>query len=155
MGAGSAVGCASLVLLWFAALSAYDIREQRLPNALTLPGGVVVLVAAAAVGRGPAALGGAVGLTGCYLAVHLISPAGLGAGDVKLAIGVGALAGAFGPDVWLLAALAAPLLTAAWVIGSALRRGSGLRRGAGVPHGPSMCVATAAAVALALAQPYG
>jgi leader peptidase (prepilin peptidase)/N-methyltransferase len=142
-------------LAWFVALSVCDIREQRLPNALTLPGAVVVLVVAAAAGRGPAALAGAAGLAGCYLVVHLISPAGLGAGDVKLSIGVGAIAGAFGPDVWLLAALAAPLLTAVWAIGAALRRGSGARRGTDVPHGPSMCVATAAAVALALTQPYG
>jgi leader peptidase (prepilin peptidase)/N-methyltransferase len=137
-------GCLA-ALAWFTALSVCDVREQRLPNALTLPGAVVVLVAAAAAGRGPAALAGAAGLAGCYLVIHLISPAGLGAGDVKLAIGVGALAGAFGPDVWLLAALAAPLLTALWAIGAGLRRETG-----GIPHGPSMCVATAAAIALAV-----
>ncbi len=38
----------------------------------------------------------------------------MGAGDVKLAIGIGALTGAFGVDVWALAALGAPLLTAGW-----------------------------------------
>ena len=64
----------------------------------------------------------------------------MGAGDVKLAIGVGALTGAFGPDVWLLAALAAPLLTALWAVALASAAGSA------VPHGPSMCVAAAAAV---------
>ena len=36
----------------------------------------------------------------------------MGAGDVKLALGLGALTGAFGPDVWLLGALGAPVLTA-------------------------------------------
>jgi leader peptidase (prepilin peptidase)/N-methyltransferase len=152
MGVGAVAGCAGVgVLVWFTALSVYDVREQRLPNVLTLPGAVVVLAAAAAAERGPAALVGAAALAGCYLVVHLVAPAGLGAGDVKLAVGVGGLAGAFGPDVWLLAALTAPLLTALWAIGSAVRRGSRLRRGAGVPHGPAMCVATAAAVALAIA----
>jgi leader peptidase (prepilin peptidase) / N-methyltransferase len=149
MGAAPAVGCV-VVLVWLTALSVYDIRQQRLPNALTLPGAVVVLVIAAANGRGSAALAGAAALAGCYLVVHLISPAGLGAGDVKLAIGVGALCGAFGLDVWLLAALGAPLLTVLWAIGAALRRGAGLRRAAGVPHGPAMCVATATAVAVAI-----
>ena len=58
------------------------------------------------------ALAGAVSLFAIYLALHLIAPAAMGAGDVKLAIGIGALTGAFGIDVWSLAALAAPLLTA-------------------------------------------
>jgi leader peptidase (prepilin peptidase)/N-methyltransferase len=133
------------VLAWFTALSVHDIRQRRLPNLLTLPGAAIVLIVAAVAGRGPAALAGAAALTGCYLVVHLVAPAALGAGDVKLAVGAGALSGAFGPDVWLLAALAAPLLTALWAVGP------GARRGTGVPHGPSMCVATAAAVALAIA----
>ncbi|MGH3637511.1 MAG: prepilin peptidase, partial [Mycobacterium sp.] len=69
-----------------------------------------------------------------------------GAGDVKLAIGVGALTGAFGVDAWVLAAIAAPLLTALWGIVVVVRtRGTGAIT---VPHGPSMCVATLAAVAL-------
>ena len=66
----------------------------------------------------------------------------MGAGDVKLAIGVGALTGAFGFDVWVLAALAAPLLTAVWAVVAVIRRA-----GSTVPHGPSMCLASAAAVA--------
>ncbi|MGV0800394.1 prepilin peptidase, partial [Mycolicibacterium elephantis] len=66
-------------------------------------------------------------------------------GDVKLAAGVGALTGAFGVDVWMLAALAAPLLTAGWAIVVLIRRGEST-----VPHGPSMCLAAAAAVSLAL-----
>ena len=69
----------------------------------------------------------------------------MGAGDVKLAIGVGALTGAFGFDVWVLAALAAPLLTAVWAVVAVIRR-----TGSAVPHGPSMCLASAAAVALAI-----
>ena len=129
-------------LAWLAALTIYDVRQRRLPNALTLPGAVVVLVAAALVGRGPAALLGAITLTVLYLVVHLISPAAMGAGDVKLALGIGALTGAFGFEAWLMAAVAAPLLTALWGI-LALRSGD-----VTVPHGPSMCVAAVAAVAL-------
>jgi leader peptidase (prepilin peptidase)/N-methyltransferase len=135
---------AVVVLLWMAALSAHDIRRRRLPNALTLPGTAVILLAAAVAGRGMPALAGAAALTGAYLLVNLVATAGMGAGDVKLAIGLGGLAGCFGPDVWFVAALTAPLLTAlAGVIAS--------RRGAGtVPHGPSMCLATAGAAGLAL-----
>jgi leader peptidase (prepilin peptidase)/N-methyltransferase len=127
------------------ALSVFDIRQRRLPNVLTLPGAVLVLIAAALAGRGwPAALGAAALFAG-YAAVHLVSPAAMGAGDVKLAVGVGGLTGAFGPDVWVLAALTAPLLTAGLAVVALLRR-----RGSTVPHGPAMCAATAAAVALAV-----
>jgi leader peptidase (prepilin peptidase) / N-methyltransferase len=142
MGAGVASVC---VLVWLAALSVCDIRERRLPNWLTMPGAAVILATAAIHGRGPPALLGAVALFAVYLLVHLLAPAAMGAGDVKLAIGVGGLTGAFGIDVWTLAALAAPLLTAVWAIVVTLRRA-----GSTVPHGPSMCLAAMAACALAV-----
>ncbi len=134
-----------IVVVWAAALSVADVRDRRLPNALTLPGAAVVLGVAAGCGRGVPALAGSLGLAALYLAVHLALPAGLGAGDVKLALAVGGLTGAFGPDVWLLAALGAPLLTAMVAAGMVVRD-----RGATVPHGPSMCVASLAAAALAV-----
>lgn len=138
MGAGVAGAC---VLAWLAALSGYDIRERRLPNWLTLPGAVVIVCAAGAAGRGHPALWGAVALAGLYLAVHVIAPAAMGAGDVKLAIGVGALTGSFGFDVWLLAAVAAPPLSAVWALGAVIRRSQ-----YAVPHGVSMCTATLTAI---------
>jgi leader peptidase (prepilin peptidase)/N-methyltransferase len=133
------------VLVWFVALSVYDIRERRLPNWLTMPGSALVLAVAAAHGRGASAALGAVALFAVYAAVHMVSPVAMGAGDAKLAIGVGALAGAFGSDVWVLAALGAPLLTAGWAMVALLRRS-----GKTVPHGPSMCVATVLATTLAM-----
>jgi leader peptidase (prepilin peptidase) / N-methyltransferase len=142
MGAG-VVGVG--VLAWLVALSVYDIRHRRLPNFLTLPGALAVLIVAAVAGRGAPALLGALTLFVLYLVVHLLAPAAMGAGDVKLAIGVGALTAAFGVDVWLLAALTAPLLTAVWAVVAAVRRTEST-----VPHGPSMCVAAAAAAALAV-----
>ncbi|HWF28198.1 MAG TPA: A24 family peptidase [Mycobacterium sp.] len=134
----------ALVLAWLAALSWYDIRERRLPNRLTLPGAGVILLTAVVAGRGLPALAGAAALAAVYLLVHLVAPAGMGAGDVKLAIGVGGLAGCFGVAVWFSAALAAPLLTALAALVVGVR---GVRA---VPHGPSMCVATAGAAGLAL-----
>ena len=135
---------AGVVLAWLAALSLYDLRERRLPNVLTLPGAGVIQLAAAVAGRGLPALAGAAALAGMYLLVHLVSPAGMGAGDVKLAIGLGGLTGCFGAEVWFLAALAAPLLTALCGVFAVPRRAALV-----VPHGPSMCLASAAAVALA------
>lgn len=138
------VGATVVVAAWLLALSGYDVRERRLPNWLTLPGAVSILVVAALAGRGGHALAGALALSGVYLLMHLPAPRSMGGGDVKLALGLGAMTGAFGVDVWLLAALAAPLLTAVLAIGAAVR---GVRT---VPHGPSMCTASAVAVALAL-----
>jgi leader peptidase (prepilin peptidase)/N-methyltransferase len=133
------------VLAWLTALTLYDIRERRLPNWLTIPGAVAILVLAAANGRAMPAVLGAAALFAIYAAVHLVSPAAMGAGDVKLAIGIGALTATFGSDVWLLAAVAAPLLTAAWAVVTVLRRSERT-----VPHGPSMCLAAVAATALAV-----
>jgi leader peptidase (prepilin peptidase)/N-methyltransferase len=134
-----------VVLAWLVVLSCYDIRTRRLPNALTLPGAAVILLAAGFAGRGLPALAGAAALAAVYLLVHLAAPAAMGAGDVKLAIALGGLAGCFGVGVWFLAALVAPLLTALLALGA--RAGSGALT---VPHGPSMCVATAGAAGVAL-----
>jgi len=138
------VACAC-VLMWLAALTVYDIRERRLPNWLTMPGAVVILATASVYGRGAPAVVGAVALFAVYAVVHLVSPVAMGAGDVKLAIGIGALTGTFGSDVWMLATLGAPLLTAGWAIVAVLRRS-----GQTVPHGPSMCLSAVAATALAV-----
>jgi len=129
---------------WLIMLSGYDLRERRLPNLLTLPGATVILVVAVLAGRGTPAVLGAAALGVLYLVVHLMDPAALGAGDVKLAVGLGALTGTFGVHVWLLGAIGAVLLTGlAGVVLAVARRGST------VPHGPSMCAASAASVALA------
>ena len=133
------VPAALLVVCWAIALSAVDLRERRLPNVLTIPGAVVIPVGAVVAGRGvPAVLGG-LGLAGLYLLVHLVVPAAMGAGDVKLALGLGALTGAFGIGVWALAALGAPVLT---TVAGLIRR-----RGGAIPHGPAMCLASLVAVA--------
>ncbi|OBI81258.1 A24 family peptidase [Mycobacterium sp. E740] len=134
------------VLAWLVALSVFDLRERRLPNWLTMPGALVILIVAVAAGRGLTAVAGAVVLFAVYLLVHLLAPAAMGAGDVKLSVGVGALTGAFGVDIWTLAALGAPLITACWALLAAIRRTE-----ATVPHGASMCLTVAAAVALAVA----
>ena len=109
---GAGLLACGIVVAWAAALTLSDVRVRRLPNGLTLTGAVVILTGAAVAGRGTPALIGGLALGGLYLVVHLADPSGLGAGDVKLALGLGALTGAFGIAVWTLAALAAPMLTA-------------------------------------------
>ena len=133
------VPAALVVVCWAVALSVVDLRQRRLPNALTIPGAVVIPVGAAVAGRGLPALLGGLGLAGLYLLVHLMAPAAMGAGDVKLALGLGALTGAFGIGVWALAALGAQVLTTV----AGLVRG----RGGAIPHGPAMCLASLVAAA--------
>ncbi|KUI42128.1 peptidase A24 [Mycobacterium sp. IS-1590] len=130
-------------MVWLVALSVFDVMQRRLPNWLTLPGALVVVVVAFVAGRGVAALIGALALFLVYLTVHLFAPAAMGAGDVKLAIGLGALTGSFGVDVWALAALTAPLVTATWALVAVVCRSKGT-----VPHGLSMCLTTATVTAL-------
>jgi leader peptidase (prepilin peptidase) / N-methyltransferase len=127
--------------LWMGALTFYDIRQRRLPNWLTLPGFAVIMLVAVSSGRGVGAALGAGVLAAVYLLAHAASPAAMGAGDVKLALGLGALTGCFGVEVWLLAAIGAPLLTA--IVGVLGGLGWSATR---VPHGPSMCAASAAAL---------
>ncbi|EME17487.1 peptidase A24A, prepilin type IV [Rhodococcus triatomae BKS 15-14] len=120
-----------------------DLRSRRLPNVLTLPGAVVILLVAAGAGQLRPALVGAGLLAGGYLLVHLAAPAAMGAGDVKLALGLGAVTGTAGASAWLLGAAGAFVVTA--VAGSVLRVAG--RGAASLPHGPSMCVATLVALA--------
>ncbi|WP_415974732.1 prepilin peptidase [Rhodococcus sp. 077-4] len=131
---------------WFAALTAVDLQRRRLPNALTIPGAIVVTVALVATGSARALLGGAL-LFAIYLVVHLLAPAAFGAGDVKLAWSAGSIACLGGSEGWVIAALSAPLATA--VVGS-VAAVFGHRR-ARIAHGPSMCAATLLAVAASLA----
>ncbi|MEW1931019.1 A24 family peptidase [Rhodococcus sp. NPDC079359] len=131
---------------WFAALSAVDLQRRRLPNALTVPGALVVTIALVLTGSPGALLGGAL-LFAIYLVVHLLAPAAFGAGDVKLAWSVGSIACVGGGGGWAIAALSAPVATA--VVGS-IAAALGHRR-ARIPHGPSMCAATLLASAASLA----
>jgi len=170
----SVVGAAAAVLIvgWAGALSVFDLVWHRLPNALTIGGSVLLLAGAACVGRGVPALAGATALGVLYLTVHLADPAALGGGDVKLAVALGGLTGALGLPVWILAALGAPLLTAAAgaLVLTARLAGRGTatalaprcstmlprcsmmlpRCSMMLPHGPSMCLASLAAAALAV-----
>jgi leader peptidase (prepilin peptidase) / N-methyltransferase len=128
-------------LLWMTLLTGYDIRQRRLPNWLTLPGFALIMLVATCAGHACAAAVGAGLLAAVYLLVHVAARAAMGAGDVKLALGLGALTGCFGAGVWLFAAIGAPLLTAAVGV---------LRGHRTMPHGPSMCAASAAAVTLSV-----
>ncbi|MBW0103504.1 prepilin peptidase [Pseudonocardia sp. KRD291] len=129
--------------------SAVDLRHRRLPNALTLPALPLVLallvpLGADAVLRGVA---GAALLAAAHAVVHLVAPAAMGAGDVKLAAPVGAALA--GPSWAALPAGAALALVLTGLLAAAGLAGRRWDRCASVPHGPSMLAAAWAVVLFA------
>ncbi|WP_086661780.1 prepilin peptidase [Lentzea kentuckyensis] len=109
-------------------LAATDLRHHRLPDALTLPMGAVLLLLQ--FHRLGAAVLGAVIFGGAHLAVRRLRPALMGGGDVKLAAGLGTT-------------LALPALLPAAILSSAVTLAlAALRRSRRVPHGPGLLAAT-------------
>ncbi|MFR9750210.1 prepilin peptidase [Nocardia sp. 004] len=135
--------------VWCTVLTTLDIRSRRLPNRLTGFGSLAVLGYALITGQFTSALLGAALLSVPYLLVHLVVPAALGAGDVKLAVALGGAAALGGAEAWTWAALGAPVLTACVAVGVLAGRrllaaddSRQADRSVTVPHGPAMCLAT-------------
>ena len=124
-------------------LSAVDLAENRLPNAVVGAGIAVVaaLLVVAAVGAGEWmrvlwALLWAGGLFAAFLVLTLISPAAMGMGDVKLAALLGLMLGWFGVWAVLLGvAMAFVIGGLVAIVALALRR---VTLKGELPFGPSM-----------------
>lgn len=122
-------------------LSLIDTESHRLPNRIVLPAAALVLVArlVSAPDHWAAWLGAALGVTAFLFAFALAFPGGLGMGDVKLALLLGAaLGGAIVPALLLgtLAGAAAGVVLLA-------RQGRQARRRA-IPFGPFLAFGTIA-----------
>jgi len=133
----------------FAALSillaAQDIRTHRLPNAIVLPAypvALVMLTSACALGaewsRLGTALVGMVVLFGFYLLLRIVSPRGMGGGDVKLAGLIGLMLGWVGWSALAIGALAGFVLGGLY--GLALLGARRADRRTAIPFGPWMLV---------------
>ncbi|MFH8254593.1 prepilin peptidase [Streptomyces roseolus] len=134
-------------------LACVDVRVQRLPDGLTLPLALAVplLLGAAELlpydaGSWTSALLGALALGGGYLALHLISPQGLGFGDVKLALPLGAALGWYGWGVLFTGAFLGFLLGAGYGFGRVLLGRAG--RSSAIPFGPFMLAGALLGLAL-------
>ncbi|MEU9988974.1 prepilin peptidase [Streptomyces sp. NPDC048045] len=122
-------------------LAAVDLRVQRLPDPLTLPLaaaalgllGVAALVPEHA-GHWATALYGALALGAGYFVLFLINPSGMGFGDVKLALGMGAVLGWYGWPTVLLGTFAGFLLGALYGGALVVARRAGRRTH--IPFGP-------------------
>lgn len=122
-------------------LTVVDFRVRRLPNPLTLtlavaaPAllGLVALVPEHA-GDWPTALWATLALGAGYYVLYLINPGGMGFGDVKLALGVGAMLGWYGWSTVMLGTFAGFLSGALYGWALVLLRRAG--RKAAIPFGP-------------------
>ncbi|MFF1294166.1 MULTISPECIES: prepilin peptidase [unclassified Streptomyces] len=122
-------------------LAVVDLRVQRLPDVLTLPlaGAALALLGVMSfvpehTGDWLTALLGALALGGGYFVLFLINPAGMGFGDVKLALGAGAVLGWYGWPTVMLGTFAGFLLGALY--GGALVVARKAGRKTSIPFGP-------------------
>jgi leader peptidase (prepilin peptidase)/N-methyltransferase len=122
-------------------LAVVDFTVQRLPDVLTLSlaGSALVLLAGAAAapenaGDWLTALYGALALGGGYFVLFLINPNGMGFGDVKLALGLGAVLGWYGWGAVLLGTFAGFLFGGLYGMGLVVARRAG--RKTSIPFGP-------------------
>lgn len=164
-----------VAFLYFAAVSVVltliDLDTKRLPNVIVLPSivvGIVLLGIAAAVG---ASTGSATGITGSaagwgkflralaggailyafYFIVRVISPRGMGGGDVKLAALVGLYLGWCGWATLVVGAFAAFVFGGVFGIGLILLRRA--KRKTAIPFGPWMIAGAWAGIAVG--EPVG
>ncbi|GAA2267937.1 A24 family peptidase [Streptomyces atrovirens] len=122
-------------------LAVVDFRVQRLPDPLTLPfaGAALVLLGPAALapehaGEWTTALLGALALGAGYFVLFLVNPGGMGFGDVKLALGAGAVLGWYGWPTVMLGTLAGFVFGALY--GGALVVARKAGRKTAIPFGP-------------------
>jgi leader peptidase (prepilin peptidase)/N-methyltransferase len=120
-----------------------DVAVRRLPDRFTVPAYLGVLALVVADGRFDAVLSGAA-VAGGYLLLVVISPAGMGLGDAKLALSLGTALGWLGWPVAIAGAAAGFLLGGLY--GAALLIGGRAGRKDELPHGPFMLVGALAVV---------
>ncbi|MFJ9035250.1 prepilin peptidase [Streptomyces sp. NPDC102406] len=124
-------------------LATVDFAVHRLPDVLTLPLAGLALAALGAAALLPepggswrGALLGALGMAAFYLVLHLISPRGMGFGDVKLAVGLGAALGWYGLGVLAIGVFAGVLGNGLYAAVLVVTRRAGRRTE--IPFGPFM-----------------
>jgi leader peptidase (prepilin peptidase) / N-methyltransferase len=129
-----------LLLAILAALAAIDVEERRIPNAIVLPAaaGMLALQVAIAPERTTEWLLAALGAAGLLLVLALVNPGGLGMGDVKLALLLGA---ALGGGV-VAALVVGSSLAALYGLGRLVRHGAAAR-GATFPYAPFLAAGAA------------
>ena len=123
------------------AVSATDLEHRIIPNRIVVPAAAVVLAAQTALHPSPEWALGALGAAGFLFVAALVYPAGMGMGDVKLALVMGAMLGrtvTVALMVGMVAALAPSLVLFA-------RHGTRARK-MGIPLGPFLALGSVVAL---------
>ena len=125
-------GTARLVISGAAlgAAASFDLSERRIPNRLTMPAALALLVLWLITGAQPGRIAAGVVVAAALLAIGLIKPHAIGMGDGKLALVV-----ALGLTDKALIALASGMLLAAIFAAPRLRHGEQARKST-LPIGP-------------------
>ncbi len=137
---------AAFFCLALVAVSATDIEHRIIPNRIVLPAAAIVLAANTALHPSPRWAIAAFGASGFLFAAALAYPKGMGMGDVKLALLMGAALGKTVP-VALMIGVVATLAPSVYL----LARHGGAARKMGVPFGPFLALGSV--VALFAGQP--
>jgi leader peptidase (prepilin peptidase) / N-methyltransferase len=124
--AAAGIACAALVVV-----TATDLERRIVPNRVVLPAAVAVLVLQTVSHPSPEWAIGAVGAAGFLFLAALAYPGGMGMGDVKLALLIGALLGVTTP-VGLMLGLLLALVPSVVLFA---RHGAGARK-LGIPFAP-------------------
>jgi leader peptidase (prepilin peptidase) / N-methyltransferase len=128
--------CAVLV-----AVTATDLTHRIIPNRIVVPAAAVILVAQTALEPSPQWALGALAASGFLFLAVLAYPAGMGMGDVKLALVMGAALGKTVPVALMLGMLAA-LVPSVILLA---RHGSAARK-MGIPFGPFLALGSVVAL---------
>jgi leader peptidase (prepilin peptidase)/N-methyltransferase len=137
----SAFFCVVLVIV-----TATDLTHRIVPNRIVLPAAGIVLVAQTALEPSPEWLLAALGASGFLFIAALAYPAGMGMGDVKLALLLGAMLGRL-VGVGLMLGMLAALVPSVVLL---VRHGSAARK-MGIPFAPFL--ALGALIALFAGEP--
>jgi leader peptidase (prepilin peptidase) / N-methyltransferase len=128
--------CAVLVVI-----SATDLEHRIIPNRVVLPAVAIVLAAQTMLYPSPEWAIGAFGASGFLFAAALVYPAGMGMGDVKLALLMGAMLGRTVPVALMLGMILA--LVPSVVL---LARHGAAARKMGIPFGPFLAMGSVIAL---------
>jgi len=155
LGLSSALPAFLLLAMAAVLLTVIDLRHRLLPDRIVLPtlvlGTALLAIAALADGAWTALLRavlGAAALFAVYLVLAVISPSGLGMGDVKLAAVLGLFLGWLGWGAVLVGAVAGFVVQA--VLALVLLALGRVRRDSDLPFGPAMLVGAGLTIALAV-----
>jgi leader peptidase (prepilin peptidase)/N-methyltransferase len=137
---------AVLLLATLAALSAIDVEERRIPNRIVLPAAAVMLVLQVVLepGRAFEWAAAALGAAALLFVLSVVNPDGLGMGDVKLALLLGAALGGAVVAALALGSVLAGLFGVALLV----RHGVAARRST-IPLAPFLAVGATVVLLLA------